>query len=63
MGIITFLVFIAVVGFLVYLLITFVPMPEPFRRAIIIIAVLLIVLWFLNLTGLLGSLNRPIRIN
>lgn len=62
MGVIQFLLLIALVGFVVYLLTTYVPMPEPVRRAIIIIAVLIIVLWFLSLIGLLGFLNRPIQL-
>lgn len=61
MGIITFLIFVALIGLLVYFLITYVPMPPVFRQAIIVIAIILVIVWFLNLTGLLSSLNAPLR--
>ena len=43
MGLIELVLLLAIVGFLVYLLITYVPMPQPFKTAIIVIVVILLV--------------------
>ncbi len=48
---ITLILSLALVGFLVWLIITYVPMPEPFKKAIIVIVVVLLVLYILNLLG------------
>lgn len=46
------LVVLVVVGFVLYLLLTYIPMPEPFKKIIIAIAVLLLCLWLLSLFGI-----------
>jgi hypothetical protein len=51
------LISIALLGLLVWVLITYVPMPAAFRSAIIVIAVLLLVLY---LIGALGVVDLPI---
>jgi hypothetical protein len=49
MGIIAFLLLCIVVGLIVWLAITFVPMPEQFKRALPIIAIILLVVLLLAL--------------
>jgi hypothetical protein len=49
---ITLLLVLALVGFLVYIIITYIPMPDLFRKAIVVIAVLLVVLYLVRLFGL-----------
>jgi hypothetical protein len=49
MDILTFIVVLVVVGFVLWLLTTYVPMPEPYKRAVIVIVVLLIVIWAVRL--------------
>jgi hypothetical protein len=48
---ITLILSIAILGFLVYLIVTYIPMPEPFKRAIIVIVVVLIILYLIQLFG------------
>lgn len=48
----------ALLGFLVYLIVTFIPMPEPFKQAIIVGCVVLIVLYLLAI--LTGHSSLPV---
>lgn len=56
--IIQLLVVIAVVGFLLWLVTTFVPMPAPFKQILVGVACLLLVLYLLQGFGVLGPLPR-----
>ena len=47
-GLISLIVALALVGFLLWLLTTYVPMPEPYRRAVVILVVLIVVLWVIG---------------
>jgi hypothetical protein len=38
---------LALVGFIVYLIITYIPMPAPFPQVIIVIVVVALLLWLL----------------
>jgi len=38
---------LALVGFVLYLIVTYIPMPAPFPQVIIVIVVLAILLWLL----------------
>lgn len=60
MGLIELVVLIALAGLLVWA-ITQIPMPEPFRKAIYVIAVVALVLYILQAFGLLTGF-RDIRI-
>jgi hypothetical protein len=51
MSLITLIIVLAVVGFAVWLLTTYVPMPRPIRLAIIAIVVLVLVVWVLRALG------------
>ena len=55
---ITLIITIALVGFLVYALITYVPMPPLFRTAIVVVAVLLLILYVMRI---LGFQDIPLR--
>jgi hypothetical protein len=52
MGLIELLILIAVVGFLVWALTTYVPMPQPFKTAIVVIAVIVLILITLRALGI-----------
>lgn len=56
MSLVMLLVTIAVMGLLVWAL-TSIPMPEPFRRAIIVIAVVILVFYVLQTFGLMPNLG------
>ena len=49
---ITLILLIALVGFLVWALTTYVPMPQPFKVAIVAIAVILLILYMLRVFGI-----------
>ena len=53
MALVTLLIVLAVVGFVVWLIVTYIPMPEPFRKVIIVIVVLVLLLYVVQL--LLGG--------
>jgi hypothetical protein len=57
MDVITLLVVVAVVGVIVWALLQL-PMPAPFRTAIIVLAVLLLGLWVLQVLGVAGPVLR-----
>jgi hypothetical protein len=55
---ITLILAIALVGFLVWALTTYVPMPQPFKVAIIAIAVIVLILYVIRA---LGIADLPLR--
>ncbi len=60
MTIIGLIIFLAVIGFVLWLVNTKIPM-QPWIKTVLNVAVLIIVLLVvLNVFGLLGELNRPV---
>ena len=55
---ITLVLTLALVGFLVWVVVTYVPMPDLFKKAIIVIVVILMVLYLVRLFGLDIPLTR-----
>ncbi len=55
---ITLLLVVALVGFLVWALVTYIPMPEPFKKGLVVLAVVLLVLYILRVFGIA---DIPIR--
>ncbi len=49
---ITLILTIALLGFLVWLVITYIPMPEIFKKAIVVLVVILVILYLVQLFGL-----------
>lgn len=54
MNLIQIVVTLAIVGVLLWLVLTYIPMPAPFKTIITAVAVIAVVLWLLQVTGLLG---------
>lgn len=48
---VSLILMLAVVGFLVWLIITYIPMPDVFKKVIIAIVVILLILYVLNVFG------------
>ncbi len=48
---------LAVVGFIVYLIVTYIPMPDAFKSVIIAIVVICLLIWLL---GVLGVADLPV---
>lgn len=63
MPILTFLIVAAILGLVVWLLVTYIPMPQPIRAVIVVVAVLFLLLWLLQGVGVIGALNQPMRIH
>ena len=55
MSLITLILTLAIVGFLMWLVLTYIPMSEPFKKIILVIVVFAVVLWLLYGFGLLGA--------
>lgn len=53
------LVWIALVGLIVYAIVTFIPMPAPFKQIIIVVAVVVVLLYLLQVFGI-SDLGPPI---
>jgi hypothetical protein len=49
---ITLILVLALVGFLVWAIVTYVPMPQPFKVGIMVIAVVLVILYVMRVLGL-----------
>lgn len=62
MPIITFILLAAVIGLVCWLLVTYIPMPQPIKAVIVIAAVLFLVILLLQASGLWGALDTPMRV-
>lgn len=60
MTLIGLLLTLALFGFLLWLITTYIPMPAPIRQVIIVIAVIVLILWLLSIFGGVSWINRPI---
>jgi uncharacterized protein YhhL (DUF1145 family) len=58
MSIISLLVALIIVGVILYLLNTYVPMAAPIKTIINVVVVLLVVLWLLQIFGLDARIGR-----
>ncbi len=45
MGLLELIVTFALIGFCLYLVLTYVPMPEPMKQAMVVLVVIVLVLW------------------
>ena len=52
------LTFAVIVGFILWLVLTYVPMPEPMKKAIVVLIVIVLVMWLLQFFGL----DVPLRL-
>jgi hypothetical protein len=55
MSLITLILTLAIVGFLLWLVLTYIPMPDPFKKVIMVVVVIAVILWLLNGFGWLGG--------
>lgn len=55
------LVVLVVVGFVLWLILTYVPMPEPFKKVIVAVVVLFLALWLLSAFGVIGKMPVSLR--
>ena len=53
----TALLTLAIVGFVAWLVITYIPMPAPFKQVILVIIVIMLILWLMSGPGTLPSIR------
>jgi hypothetical protein len=51
MSLIALILGLAVVGLVLWLVVTYIPMPEPYKRVVVILIVVLVVLWVIGRLG------------
>lgn len=49
---------LALVGLIVYLIITYIPMPQPFKTIILVIVAICLIIWLMNVLGV-GDIPVP----
>ncbi len=55
MPILTLVLYLALIGLVVWLITTYIPMPAQIKTLIVVLVVVLLVIWIIQLTGLLGT--------
>lgn len=53
MDLVTLIIVLALIGFCLYLVTTYIPMPAPMKQAILVIVVIVVILWIVR--ALLGG--------
>ena len=61
MTLLTLILTIVVVGVLLWLINTYIPMQATVKNILNIVVVIVLIIWLLNAFGVVGPLNRPIR--
>ena len=61
MDLIALVLTVAIIGLLVWAIVTYIPMPPLFRQAIIAVAVIVIILYLLRTLGLMPGNVLPAR--
>ena len=61
MSLLSLILTIVVVGVVLWLINTYVPMQSTVKNILNIVVVIVLIVWLLNAFGLMGPLNRPIR--
>ena len=51
MSLLGLIVGLALVGLVLWLVVTYIPMPAPYKNALVVIVVVLVVLWLVRLLG------------
>jgi hypothetical protein len=52
-ALITFILTLAIIGFVVWILVTYIPMPDVIKRVFIVIIAIVMLLWALRYLGVL----------
>lgn len=57
MPIISLIVILAVIGVLMYLVNTYIPMAKPYKQIINVVVVIAVVIWLLNIFGVFAAMS------
>jgi hypothetical protein len=60
MSILAVILILAIIGLILWLVTSFIPMPLMWRNLIIAVVAILVLIWLLSVLGLLPALNKPI---
>lgn len=61
MTLIGLIIILVVIGVLMWMVNTYIPMQESIRTILNIVVVIVVLLWLLNIFGVIGGLNVPIE--
>ena len=61
MSLIAFVIIVAILGLVVYLVETYIPMSPPFKLVIRVVVVLVVILWLLQIIGITGPMIPRVR--
>ena len=61
MTLLSLILTIVVVGVLLWLINTYIPMQAAVKKILNVVVVIILIIWILNAFGLVGLLNRPLR--
>ena len=61
MSLISLIVVLVVVGVILYLINTYIPMAPPFKTIINVLVILFLCLWLLSVFGVVGDIRIPVR--
>ncbi len=59
MGLIELIIILAVIGFLLWAVLTFIPLEPTMRKLLVGVVVVVVVLWILEVIGLLPDVQIP----
>ena len=58
-SLLTLIIVLALVGFVLWLVTTYIPMPQPYKQVLVVVVVLILVVWLAN--ALLGGGGLRLR--
>lgn len=62
MSIITIVIYLIVIGVLLWLINSFIPMARPIKTILNVVVVIAVVIWLLNVFGVMGDVKRAINL-
>jgi len=62
MSILGIILMLAIVGFIMYLITTYIPMDPPIKNVINAVVVIIVIRWLVDVVGGFGYLTRPLVI-
>lgn len=62
MTLLSLIIFLVVIGLVLWLINTFIPMDPKIKSIMNVVVVIFVVIWLVSALGLIGPMNQPIRI-
>lgn len=59
MGIVSFMIYVLLIGFLLWLGTTYVPMDDKIKKFLVVAVLMFLVLWLLNMIGVVNDMPIP----